>query len=234
MNGRTFERVGAWCGVAFVVLLLATFFMPSTPQLGASVDEVRQNVADGRTGHLLSAYLGALAVIPFLIFVVALWHRLRDREADRGSFSFVALAGGLLLSAAVLLTTGIYTALVYGADAAEAATVSTLATLDGTFWIAIPFAAATMMTGVAVSALATRALPRWLAWLAAAVASFFIVGALSIFNLTSETNVFGFLVWFGGFFGLLIWTLATSIVMLRAVGFTMHRAGTMRPTAQPT
>src|SRR5688572_24188449 len=115
MNGRTFERVGAWCGVAFVALLVSTFFMPSTPQLGASVDEIRQNVADGCTGHLLAAYLGALAVIPFLIFVVSVWHRLRDSEPDHGGFSVVALAGGLLLSAAVLLTTGIYTALVYGA-----------------------------------------------------------------------------------------------------------------------
>jgi hypothetical protein len=61
--------------------------------------------------------------------------------------------------------------------------------------------------------LATRALPAWLGWVAAAIAVLNVVGLLGLFSDDDEGGALGVLVFIGFLLGL-AWTLATSIVML--------------------
>ena len=68
-------------------------------------------IATDRNGHIDDVYLGGMAALVFLTFVVALWTVLRAAEREAGP-SVLALLGGFALTLTVLVANGVLLALV--------------------------------------------------------------------------------------------------------------------------
>jgi hypothetical protein len=211
---RDWERVGAVSGIIFVVVVIASFFTPETPDADDPTSEIVSSIADDRSAHLLSVYLGGLGSLLFLVFVGALWSRLRAAEADRGPSILVAL-GGVGTAVIILVANGVFMALIEAADESrEPAAVRALFELDEVLFIGIGWTVAAFYAGAALSSLATGSLPRWLGWAAAALAVLFVFALLGIFSEDDEGGVLG-IVFFIGILLNFLWILATSIVMVR-------------------
>jgi hypothetical protein len=209
------QRLGAVSGIVFFVLVFTSFFTPETPDEDDPTAEIVSTMADDRSGHLVGVYIGGLASLLFLVFLAALWSRLRAAEADRGASILVAL-GGLGTTVIVLVANTVFFALVDAADAGrEPAAVRALFELDQTVLLAVGWTSAAFYLGVALSSLATGSLPRLLGWVAAVLVVAFAVGWLGIFSEDDEGGALGALF----FIALLVnffWILAASIVMLRS------------------
>ena len=91
---RTLDRVGAFAGVAAVVLLVSLFtVVPALPGPDAGIDEIAVKAATNDTALLFGSYLGALMAASLLVFGSALAAALRRAEGSGGGWWLVALAG---------------------------------------------------------------------------------------------------------------------------------------------
>jgi len=211
---RDWERVGAVAGILFFVAVVANFFTPETPDADDPTAQIVSEIADDRTGLLAGVYLLGLGSLLFLVFVGALWSRLRRMEVERGPSILVAL-GGIGTAVIVLMAAGVLLAVVEAADEGrEAASVRALFELDEVLFIVLGWTSAVFYAGVALSSLPTRSLPAWLGWIAAALAVVFPVAFLGVFSEDDEGGVLG-VIFFIGLLVNFLWVLATSIVMLR-------------------
>jgi hypothetical protein len=212
---RDWERVGAVSGILFFAAVVASFFTPETPDADDPTAAIASSIADDRTAHLLSVYLQGIASLLFLVFVGALWSRLRRAEADRGPSILVAL-GGVGSALIILVSSGVFLALIEAADEGrEPAAVRALFELDEIVFIVIGWTSAAFYAGAALSSLSTGSLPRWLGWIAAALAVVFVVAFLGVFSRDDEGGVLGG-IFFTGILVNFLWILAASILMLRA------------------
>jgi hypothetical protein len=212
---RDWQRLGAVSGLLFFVAVLASFFTPETPDADDATAEIVSSIADDRTAHLVTVYLQGIASLLFIMFVGALYARLRAAEIDRGPSILVAL-GGLGSAIIILISSGVFLALIEAADEGrEPAAVRALFELDEVIFIVIAWTSATFYLGAALSSLTTGSLPRWLGWAAAALVVVFVVGFLGIFSEDDDGGVLGGILFIGILLNFL-WILATSIAMLRS------------------
>jgi len=95
LNART-SRVGAWMGVAFVVLFVAGFLAVPTPSDNKDTLKWTQWWTDSghRAGAITGAYLMVLGLLAFVWFMWSLNHGLHDRGGMMITFGslFVAFA----------------------------------------------------------------------------------------------------------------------------------------------
>jgi hypothetical protein len=213
MQGSQWERVGALCGLAFVALLVATFFTPSTPGLEEPIAEAIASIRDDRDGLLLNFYLGGLASVAFVGFVGGLWSRSR-RGPGGGALSGVLLVAGGIFVALILVSNALFFSLTEAVreDAGEDA-VQALMVLDNTLFVGAGFALVALFAVLGLMGILGEGLPPWLGWFAAVIALLVAVGLLGVFSEDDEGGPLGILV-FLGFLLAVVWTLATSIVML--------------------
>lgn len=213
MQGSQWERVGALCGLAFVALLVATFFTPSTPDLDEPIAEAIASIRDDRDGLLLNFYLGGLASVAFVGFIGGLWSRSRRGPGGETLSGVLLVAGGIFI-ALILASNGLFFSLTeavrenVGEDAVQA-----LLVLDNTLFIGAGFALVALFAVLGLMGIVGEGLPPWLGWFAALIALLIAVGLLGVFSEDDEGGPLGILV-FLGFLLAVVWTLATSIVML--------------------
>ena len=212
MTERQWQRIGAIGGLVFFVLVLLTFFTPSTPDLDTPTFEVRSEVAEDRTGIILNVYLGSLSAAAFLVFAGGLWS-LFQRAGAAGA-GVVTLVAAAVTSAMVLVANGALLALVYAAEDNRApAVVQTLFELDNTLFVPTFFALIAFHAAAALGIVATGVLPRWLGWVSALVALAYVVGLFGVFDADHEGGALGFLVFIGLLVSFLC-VLVTSVLML--------------------
>jgi hypothetical protein len=173
-------------GVLFFAAVVASFFIPETPDADDPTAEIVNPIADDRTVHLASGYIQGLAALLFLVFVGALWSRMRRVEADRGPSMLVAL-GGAGTAIIILISSGVFLARLEAADEArEPAAVRALFELDEIVFVDFGWTSAALYAGAARSSLSTRSLPRWLGFVAAGLAALFVVAFLRHRELRSR------------------------------------------------
>jgi hypothetical protein len=213
MPASRLERVGAVCGLAFVALLVATFFTPATPDLDEPIAEAITSIRDDRDGLLLNFYLGGLASVAFIGFIGGLWSRSR-RAPGGGTLSGALTAAGATFVALILASNGLFFSLTEAVreDAGEDA-VQALLVLDNTLFIGAGFALVALFAVLGLMGVLREGLPPWLGWAAAVIALLLVVGLLGVFSEDDEGGPLGVLV-FLGFLLAVVWTLVTSIVML--------------------
>jgi hypothetical protein len=207
------DRITAAAGLVFVVLIVASFFTPSTPEYGSSAEELAAGLTDDRAGHQMSLLLGFLADIAFLVFLAGVWSRFRRYEGLGGMMSGLFAIAGAAFTATILISEGVYLTLVQAAESADLETLLPLATLD--YWVglaAVPVGVA-MLIGATGAILSTHALPAWLGYLSGVNAVVLLLGVGAVFESDEETWLVG-IGGFGGFLLFLIWILATSIVLM--------------------
>jgi hypothetical protein len=211
------QRIGAIAGILFFVAVAASFFTPETPDADDTTAAILSSIADDRSGHLVTAYLQGIASFLFIVFVGALWSRLRRAEAEPGPSVLVAL-GGLGSAIVILVSSGILLALIDAAhERREPEAVRALFELDEIVFLVLGWTSAAFYAGAALSSLATGSLPRWLGWLAALLAAVFVVAFLGIFSEDDEGGVLGG-IFFVAILVNFIWILAASLMLLREQG----------------
>lgn len=218
-RAHSWDRITALAGIAFFVLVVASFFTPETPMADDGGQAIAADIAADRTGHQWSLLLGFLADIAFLVFLAGLWSRLRRAEGRGGMFAGLLAIGGAVFAAIIMTSEGLYLAMVTGTAqiAEDPAVFTTLAVLnDWVGFAGIP-AGAALFLGAAAAIVGTHTLPRWLGWWAAAVSVLLIVSLGSVFQ--EDIDDAG-LAWagFAAFILMMLWTLAVSIVLLTRAG----------------
>lgn len=225
-SGRRWDRVTAIAGLVFIALFLAGFFTPETPSADTPGDQMVTALLADQAGHELSLFLAFLGDIAFLVFLAGVWSRLRRWEGAGGMLSGLFVVAGAVFYATILVSEGLYLALVKAASETPEA-VPTLAVLDNWVGAVTVPAGAAMFGGAAIAILTTRALPGWLGWLAGATGLLLLISVVAIFSDDQEGPLD--LVGFGGFILFLVWVLATSIVLLlRPGGGPFDEPGQMR------
>jgi hypothetical protein len=216
-RAREWDRIAAIAGLVFIALIIASFFTPETPSPGASADEIARAVNADRTGHQWSLLLGFLSDIAFFVLFAGLWSRLRRYEGPAGMLSGLFALGGAAFISLILVSEGIYLALVQAADSADPSSLPAISALDNSVGGAILPAGAAMFLGVAAAIVSTRALPAWLGWLAALTSVLLVVSLTGVFSTDDDEGAIG-IIGFASFLLILVWFLAASVTLLMRAG----------------
>ena len=207
------DRLGAATGIGFVVLFVVAFIIGGQP--GVDQDVVEFFVANRRQ-LLTQAYLYGLSMVFLIWFLGSVRSHLRLSEGGTGRLSAVSFAGGIifvtLLSVSGIVNTALADGIASYADPDTTRALYALVVLANDvnwFPMAVFTGAATLV------AFRHNALPRWLAWLGAAVALTSPIGALGILVDTgpfASDGVFSTPLLF------LLWVLGLSIVLIQKAG----------------
>jgi hypothetical protein len=214
---RNWDRITGIAGLIFIVLLLASFFTPETPGSDTPADRMAAAIVADADGHELSLFLAFLGDIVFLVFLAGLWSRLRRWEGGGGMFAGLFVIGGAVFYATILVSEGLYLALVKAATSADPSVLPPLAQLDDWVGAATLPPGVAMLVGATGAILTTRALPAWLGWISAVTALLLLVSVAGVFTDDVDNGVLGF-AGFGGFLLFMVWVLATGIVLVLKAG----------------
>jgi hypothetical protein len=190
------NRRGGWWGIAFLVLLTLSASMATVPTADDPSGTIRDFYADNRSIVVLAQMLGALALVPFVLFASATARTLAVGPArwTRGAAIVVVLAE--------VLTNLIPIVFVVIGDAGDG-TIHRLARAGDLADVALFLA----LAGYAVVSSIGR--PAWLSALGFAAAAVMVVHAvLSATGTTVIENVAAL--------ALIVLILAQSVVLLRA------------------
>ena len=161
------DRIAGIAGLIFIALFIASFFTPETPTATDPPDQIAADLISDRTGHQWSLLFGFLADIAVFVLLAGLWSRLRRWEGPAGMLTDLFALAAAAFMAVILVSEGLYLALVQYAGEIEPTSLAALAALDNTVGAVVLPAGAAMFLGVAAAIVSTRALPAWLGWLAA-------------------------------------------------------------------
>ena len=206
MSDRLWQRLGAACGIVYVVLLIG----------GGSIE--------GNTFGI-AFFVEILAFLAFLFFLGNLWSALRRAEGGSGWLSATAFGAGLMsVTIKVASAAPVLAARYRAGDGLDPQLARTLQDInDASFYLSF-FPLAAFLAAFAIVAIRSGALPKWLGWIAAAVGLAFIVGGMSgSADLQSEWAGLPMIVF-------TFWVIAASVVLIRRAG-AVHPAGGSVPVA---
>lgn len=170
MNDRV-DRVGAAAGVLYPILVLAGLALASSPDLGASTEEIGRFLRDVNVIRFVGgSYVVVLAMLCLLVFAGRLHSQLREGERADSWLANAALAGATAAAVAHLVGTvaaGPAILRFDGSDLGAAALFVRLGPLIA--WIGE--ASAALLYGAAgLEILRRHQLPTWLGWAGCAIA----------------------------------------------------------------
>ncbi len=202
-------------GFLFIAVLgTAVLISPVHPTPDASNQEIARHFAEHRETFIAEIYLSGLAMVPAIWLIVILWRRLREAEGERAVLSTIALVSGVSAITVTMAASGFHVVLALEVnEPLDPALVRTLYDLGNSTLSFIPFALTALFGAIAVVALQTGALPRWLGMGAALLAVLQPPSALAMF-VRSGPFAPGAL--FGGVTIILLmaWTLALTVVLV--------------------
>ena len=179
-----------------------------------STQKIVDYLSEDIKAHKLG-FISGLAVVPlFALFLAGVVTEMRatDREHDEG-WAIVTLSGGILLSATAGVGEALLGALFYRVGPGlDPLVVRALYDAQAVAFASTGVAITALVGGVAASTLLHRREPAWYGWLSALVAA---LGILTLVGIMSRTTGVYVLV-IPSFFGLIVWTLVTSVLMLRS------------------
>jgi hypothetical protein len=214
VDDRKLERVGAWAGIVFVVLVLVTALLPgSPPKTSDSVGKIAKFFVDKSDEIRITTYVGGLATVAVLFWLAALYRTLR-RVDSSGVLAVAALAGGVVTTAligvgGVLMGAVSILRLQNGIapiDIRFFYVLSTNLTVAGGFSLVV------LLVATSWAIVRTHVMPTWVAVIGGIDALLWLVGCGAV---TSTKDAI-FYVAFAGFLVFAIWVLILSILMLRA------------------
>ena len=148
---------------------------------------------------LLGGWLFMLGCVAFVWFASALRRRLVDAEGGTTQLATLAFAGGVAAAVCGLLIPVSDVAAAINKDDIDAGTAATLHRLSDAFFVSAELAAIVPLAAIGLLAWRTRVLPRWWAALGGLVAVVLAIGPIG---------------WAALIFGIPVWTLGTSAMLL--------------------
>lgn len=218
-HGR-WEQLAAATGIAFVVLaMVSTFMVGNPPKPDDTTQKVVHYLVDKRVLLLVEFGLNGLEMVLLVWFVGVVRSVLRTAEGGNGRLSTIAFGGGLVIFPMGFAGLLPQTAMVWrGAGKTDPALVrlvyDTGLLASG---VLINFPAAIFLGAASVVAWRTGVLPRTLAYLGGAGALICIVAGFS-FARTGPMAPGGFIGNLLTFLLIILWVLATSILLVRRAG----------------
>ena len=206
-----FRKVAGLAGIGFVVLLVLSFLMyGSPPSTTAKADEIAKYVADTDSfllGGLMGA-LGAALMIPWLAgFVIPF----AESDRTRGeAFALVIAGTGIVSCASIGIALSVLATLGLRIEELDGPAVRVLWDTSN---VGYAFSILLLAPGAGATAIAVLKhglMPRWFGYLSGLVA-LLALSALPGFVATGDAAMILLL----GFVGLLVWVLASSILMVR-------------------
>ena len=173
------RRIAGIAGLGYVAgAAIENIEILEVPTLDSPVADIRGYYDDQAFG-VVTTLAGALSLLSYCLFALALFRLLRDREGPERRWSTVALAGGL--GAAAVATAGLVAGaiLVLNGDGLSDGRVGDLFDLNLRSRLVSGVLAAAFLFGLGIAALPTAALPRRLAGLACALAFPLALGPLA-------------------------------------------------------
>lgn len=214
MNLHT-VRSGGFAGIAFIVVVIISFFIPGVPpENSAPIADITKYFDAHRVAFLVGAWLSIPAVALYLWYAVGLYRRLLAAGVDEGLPIF-SLINGVIASATSMVTAFIQIALVFHPSSEtgtqvfralyDAYSVTAAFTFGVTaFWI----------FGAALSGQRHRSLPGWLCGLGYVFALANLAASLTAMYNSGFMALGGFGGLIFGLLAFLVWVLLSAIVML--------------------
>jgi hypothetical protein len=215
MDDNKWERWSALGGIVFVVLILASAFLPgSPPKPGDSAVKIAKFVTDKGDEIRWAGYLGAIAAVPLFWFAGGVWRLLRRAEGGNPRLTVVAVLG---LGFAAL--SGALGGVILGALGILGVSGSGGLSSTRFFYVLsfnvgalTSFGAAVFVGAFSIVIVRSAVLPTVMGWLGGLVAILFLIGGAVV---TSTRDAF-FTISLVSFFAFAVWLLIVSGLMLRA------------------
>ncbi len=207
MSKGIVTRLCAAGGAFYVIVsMLGTSGNSHAPSLSSSRAAIGRWTAQQHTGsaHYVLGALMVVALVAVIPFAAALWRTLRDAEGEPALLSTTMLGGAFVWVALKLASATPEFALHWRSQAMSAQLASALHDMGDIAFVMAWVPQALMLGCAAAIILRTAVLPRWLGWLAA-VTSVVLLASVPVSNHVPPLGVFL----------MLLWVLATSIVLVR-------------------
>jgi hypothetical protein len=214
MNSIWLKRFGAATGAIYILIGLLRGGGDDGPGFHASRQAIVTWIHTSSTitsARFTMAFVELLALLCFLVFVAYLSSVLRRAEGESGYLSTTALSAGILAVALKIASyPGLVVAYVWAKDGVDPRVIGMLWDMADVSMVLTLAANGLLVAAVAAVAIPTRVLPRWLGWGAAATSlALFANVALD----RGQANLPSMLLF-------MLWTLVTSIVLIRQAGAT--------------
>jgi hypothetical protein len=184
-------------GVVFVALVIIAFSIAGEPpDVDSPVEEITGFYADEKDSVTVGAALGTLAGFFLILFANQLRRALRVGPRGDSPMAPLVLVGASIMAVAIAIDATISLALAQAVDDLEPTSVQTLQALWDNDFLPIALGTFTLLVSAGVAILQSGGLPRWLGWVALALAA---IGLTPI----------GWVAFLGGG----IWILVVSITM---------------------
>jgi hypothetical protein len=217
-DGRagTLMKEGRWiafAGCAYVVAWivgLAIGFATASPGPADSISTIGAYFSSHREAAMIQAYfLDGIAGASLIVFVAALRSFLRRFEGESATLSSILFGAGVAAGTVSLLQ-GLFTQVLadHVATMGNAAAIRTLFDLNGEGDTYKLLALGVFLGAVALLALRTHALPRWIGWVAAVLAPLLVIAGWN-FALSSSIQYAAYTVLL---IVLLVWVAAVSVI----------------------
>jgi hypothetical protein len=191
------ERLLPLTGVAFVVLLIASFAIggePPTADEGAQ--EIVDFYVDNKDAIMISSIIGSLSLLSFVFFIAYLRRRLEAADGETGIVTTTLVIGAAVLATGAAIDGTILFALAEAAEDIDPVAVQALQALWDNDFLPMALGLATVILSAGIGVVKTGLLPKWLGWIAIilAVVSFTPAGFIA-------------------FLGSALWILVASILL---------------------
>jgi hypothetical protein len=203
----------AFAGCAYVVAWivgLAIGFATASPGPADSISTIGAYFISHREAAMIQAYfLDGIAGASLIVFAAALRSFLRRFEGESATLSSILFGAGVAAGTVSLLQ-GLFTQVLadHVATMGNAAAIRTLFDLNGEGDTYKLLALGVFLGAVALLALRTHALPRWIGWVAAVLAPLLVIAGWN-FALSSSIQYAAYTVLL---IVLLVWVAAVSVI----------------------
>ncbi|HYU39876.1 MAG TPA: hypothetical protein VEM59_08570 [Acidimicrobiia bacterium] len=211
MNDTKWEQYGAAAGLLFVVLVVVSAFVASSPPaIDESAREVAKYFRDHDTAIRVGAFLAGLAALSFLWFLGSLWSRLRRPEETR-RLATITAGGGVVTIALVLSGFAIKSTIALRLRELGPLGARFFWTLSNVVIGMASFSIAVLVAATSIAALRTKVFPAWLGWVGVVLSLAWVVAGIGVASDNGGLFTYGFVV----FLVWLVWILVISFFIFR-------------------
>ncbi len=158
-------------GLAFFVLAIVGFMISGdTPDPGDPAQEIVDFYVDNEGSQVLGAILTALAGTLLVFFGAHLRAILREGEGKGDFLPTVLLAGAIIIAVGLAIDASIIFALTDTAEEIDPAAVQALSALYNNDFVPFAMGSQIFLLALGISVLSGGALPKWIGWIAIALA----------------------------------------------------------------
>lgn len=227
MNQASWERIGAYTGIVFVAILVATFFtVPQLPFVSDSTGEIVSYFSDNQDGVLLTAFLGGAAAVAFLWFAGTLLSHFRTAEGGTGRVSVIAFSGAIAAAPLFTAASAMQGALALSIEESPPVLVRSMFSVGYMLSAFAEMIFLVWIVAVVLVIFRTGALPAWLGWLGALNALLGVYGTFDIFSegvRDSLEGPFGLV----SFLVFLVWILLVAVMLTMRIGTSERQTPSM-------